>query len=293
MQQLRRLAFLTLSVVALAGATAATTAQGAVGPGSETNTEGAGQCTANFVFNGSGGAVYIGQAAHCAGTGGPTETDGCDSGSLPLGTRVEIEGASRPGELAYSSWLTMQEKGEQDPDTCAFNDFALIKINPADHGAVDPTVPVLGGPTGLTDTVGGGTQVFSYGNSSLRLGLDLLKPKFGVSLGQDAGGWNHTVLTVTPGIPGDSGSGFLDDEGRAFGVLSTVQLAPLPAANGVGDLSRELRYANEKAGLGVTLTPGTRPFAGIGLGAASESLPEPARVQDLPKSLLSRLDSLL
>ncbi len=36
----------------------------------------------------------------------PTPTAAC--GSLPLGTQVDVTGASRPGTLAYSSWLTMQ-----------------------------------------------------------------------------------------------------------------------------------------------------------------------------------------
>ena len=31
---------------------------------------------------------------------------------LPLGTPVEINGASRPGTLAYSSWIAMQQRGE-------------------------------------------------------------------------------------------------------------------------------------------------------------------------------------
>ncbi len=35
----------------------------------------------NFVFFDAANNVYIGQAAHCSGTGGATETDGCDSGS--------------------------------------------------------------------------------------------------------------------------------------------------------------------------------------------------------------------
>ena len=30
--------------------------------------------------------VFLGQAAHCASTGGQTDTDGCLAGSLPLGT---------------------------------------------------------------------------------------------------------------------------------------------------------------------------------------------------------------
>jgi hypothetical protein len=93
-------------------------------PGVMTFTEGA-QCTANFVFRDSGG-TYLGQSAHCSGTGAATDTNGCDAGSLPLGTPVEIDGASRPGTLAYSSWIAMQEANEQNENACAYNDFALV-----------------------------------------------------------------------------------------------------------------------------------------------------------------------
>ena len=75
-------------------------------PGVMTFTEGA-QCTSNFVFR-DGGGTYLGQAAHCSGTGAATDTNGCDAGSLPLGTPVEIDGATRPGTLVYSSWIAMQ-----------------------------------------------------------------------------------------------------------------------------------------------------------------------------------------
>src|SRR6478672_7571572 len=87
-----------------------------VHPGVQTYTEG-GQCTSNFVFQ-DGSSVYLGQAAHCSGTGGQTETDGCTSGSLPIGTAVEVKGASKPGTMVYNSWLAMQARGETDPSTC-------------------------------------------------------------------------------------------------------------------------------------------------------------------------------
>ena len=45
----------------------------------------------------------------------------------------------------------------------------------------------------------------------------------------EGGGWSRTVYTVTPGIPGDSGSGFLNASGQAIGTLSTVAIAPLAA----------------------------------------------------------------
>lgn len=230
-----------------------------VHPGVQTYTAGA-QCTSNFVFD-DGTDVYLGQAAHCSGTGGQTETDGCTSGSLPLGTKVEVRGASKPGTLAYNSWLTMQAKGETDPDTCAYNDLALIRLDPADVAKVNPSVPGFGGPTGVGSVGGLGATVYSYGNSSLRAGVTKLSPKQGVVAQNEGGGWSHVVATLTPGVPGDSGSGFLNGSGEAIGVLSTLQLAPLAGTNGVGDLGRELAYLRANSSFtGVQLVHGTEAF---------------------------------
>src|SRR5690242_11647081 len=114
-------------------------------PGVQTFTDGA-QCTANFVFR-SGSTVYIGQAAHCSGTGDSTETDGCTSKSLPLGTRVKFAGVT--GTMVYNSWLTMQKLREKNANTCAYNDLALIRLPSAAVPKVNPSVPFWGGPTGL------------------------------------------------------------------------------------------------------------------------------------------------
>lgn len=229
-----------------------------VHPGVQTFT-GGGQCTANFVFQ-EGSTVFLGQAAHCSGTGEATETDGCTSDSLPVGTPVEVKGASRPGTLAYNSWLAMQANGESDPNACAYNDFALIRLDPADLGRVNPSVPGFGGPTGI-GTVGElGSTVYSYGNSSLRAGITKLGPKQGIVVQNEGAGWSHNVVTLTPGVPGDSGSGFLSGSGEAFGTLSTLQLAPLAGSNGVGDLQRELAYARAHGFPGLQLVRGTEPF---------------------------------
>ena len=145
--------------------------------------------------------------------------------------------------MVYNSWLTMQARGETNPDTCQYNDFALIRLDPADAGTVNPSIPFWGGPVGLnTPGAALGDTVFSYCNSSLRDGISQLSPERSTSLGDSGGGWSHDVFTVTPGIPGDSGSAFLDAGGRALGVLSTLQLAPLVGSNGVGDLDLELGY---------------------------------------------------
>ena len=240
-------------------------ASATIHPGVQTITNG-GQCTANFVYFDGAGTIYLGQAAHCAGTGSNTDTDGCTTQSLPLGTAVDVDGASQPGTLAYSSWAAMQAAGDTDANECAYNDISLIKLDPADYGKVNPSVPTLGGPTGVGGATQAGDDVFTYGNSSLRGGVTLLSPKQGKSLGDDGAGWTHNVVTVSPGIPGDSGSGFMDASGRAFGVLSTLQLAPLAGANGVSDLAHMLAYMQAHGGPDVTLANGTEPFTGSIVG---------------------------
>jgi hypothetical protein len=248
-------ALLLLPGVASAWAPASTAA---VHPGVQTFTAGA-QCTSNFIFQ-EGSTVYIGQAAHCSGTGAQTETNGCTSGSLPLGTPVEVTGASRPGTLAYNSWLAMQAAHEKDANTCAYNDLALIRLDAGDIGRVNPSVPGYGGPTGV-GTVGDlGSTVYSYGNSELRLGISQLSPKQGIVVQNEGDNWSHEVVTATPGVPGDSGSGFMNESGQAIGVLSTLQIAPLAGSNGVGDLERELAYARAHGFPEVQLVPGTEPF---------------------------------
>jgi len=266
---------LALLVAALLPATAsaapsfASEDEATVFPSVATVTEGGGECTSNFVFT-NGTDVFLGQAAHCAGTGLATEIDGCKEGnSLPLGTPVEVEGADQPGTLAYSSWITMQKVGETGTNPCMFNDFALVKLDPADVASTNPSVPGFGGPTDI-DTNGtvSGERVYSAGNSPIRMGL--LGDKTGSSLGTSGGGWTHSVMTVSPGVPGDSGSAFLTDGGSALGVLSTLTLVDptlsvLPGSNGVSDLNLALDYANTHGGLGtLELVPGTEPFQATG-----------------------------
>jgi hypothetical protein len=281
--------FLTLSTAAALAATAAVAVPSAaapadvsayapadtaqIHPGVQMYTEGA-QCTANFVYTDGSGATYVGYAAHCAGTGEATDTNGCDAASLPLGTRVSfVEGGSLAtegttvgqGTLAYSSWLTMQQRGETDENACAYNDLALVEVDAGDVAKVNPSVPFWGGPVAVNTTgTAAGDTVYSYGNSSLRGGVEALSPKQGTSLGTEGDGWSHPVYTVTPGVPGDSGSAFLDAEGNALGTLSTLALAPLAGSNGVGDLSHELSYAQQHGPLaGLRLVPGTEPFSPV------------------------------
>jgi hypothetical protein len=270
---------LVVSAALLGGSGSTATAAGrwapagkaTIHPGVQMYTDGA-QCTANFVYTDAVGRVYVGYAAHCAGTGEATDTNGCDASSLPLGTRVRFASDGSllssgttvgRGRLVYSSWLTMQKLGTTKPNVCAYNDLALVRVGKAHVGKVNPTVPFWGGPVGLNkDGSGSGDEVYSYGNSSLRAGATELSPKVGTSLGDESGGWSHPVYTVSPGVPGDSGSGFLDAQGRALGTLSTLTLLPLTGSNGVGDLRHELAFARQHSGIdGLRLVKGTQPFS--------------------------------
>ena len=187
------------------------------------------QCTANFVYTDAAGDTFVGYAAHCAGTGSQTDTNGCQTKSLPLGTKVTFTNDGNPassgttvgsGTLAYSSWLTEAQNGEKDANTCAYNDLALVKVDPADVGKVNPSVPTFGGPAGVkSENLAAGDKVAAR-------------------------------------------SGLLDANGNAIGVLSTVALAPLAGSNNFGDLGKELAYAQANSGIaGLALATGTEKFS--------------------------------
>lgn len=250
---------LAACVAVLLPAVPADAAGGAIKPGVKLVTAGS-QCTANFIFTDRTGARFIGMAAHCASASGGTGTDGCRARSRPLGTKVKIDGATRPGTLAYSSWATMRNVGERHRNACLHNDFALVRIDPADHRRVNPTFPVFGGPTGVAARSVAGDRVYSYGNSGLRPG-DRFDAKRGTSYGTTADGWATRVFTFTPGVPGDSGSGFLDSQGRAIGVLSSLTLAPNTGENTLVNLAKALEYMERHTALRVHVPNGWRPFS--------------------------------
>jgi hypothetical protein len=252
-----------------AGTPAATTAwapagSAAIHPGVQILNVGA-QCTAGFVLVDSG-RIYLAEAAHCLSIGTPrgAEGDGCTSRSLPLGTPVDIAGASHKGTVAYSAWIAMHLARETNPDLCSFNDLALVAVDPHDYALVNPSVPVWGGPVALaTNGIPSGDAVYGYGNSELSLGTRALEPRQGQSVGDAGHGWSHDVLTAPPGTVGDSGSPYLDAHGQALGALISIELSPVPGSNGVGDLARELAYLRVHSRLRhVQLAPGTEPFTG-------------------------------
>src|SRR3954447_1252350 len=162
----------TLAVTASGASAWAPASTATVHPGIQTFTNGS-QCTANFVYT-DGTNTYLGQAAHCSGTGGNTATNGCSSPSLPNGTPVDI-GTGHPATMVYNSWNAMQAQGETDANTCQYNDIALLQLSAADVANTNPSIPFWGGPTGVNTTgTQVGDEVESYGNSELRGGITAL-----------------------------------------------------------------------------------------------------------------------
>jgi hypothetical protein len=248
----------------------ASEASATIKPGVQMYTAGA-QCTANFVFRDKAGNVYVGYAAHCAGKGSSKDTNGCTTASLPMGTPVQFVTGGNffragrvvgTGKLAYSSWATMQKLKTKDANRCALNDFALVRVDKASLAKVNPTVPKWGGPSRLaTSTLNAGTAIYTVGNSSLRSGTALAKT--GRILSRVGNGLGYSIRTSNPGIPGDSGSGFLDADGRAAGVLSTLNIgiSLMPVTNTMGNLGSEVVWAQKYSGIkGLVLATGTRAF---------------------------------
>ena len=53
----------------------------------------------------------------------------------------------------------------------------------------------------------------------------------------------------------------MNEAGQAVGVLSTLQIAPLAATNGVGDIAREIAYERAHGPYpNLQLVAGTQPF---------------------------------
>ncbi len=134
-----------------------------------------------------------------------------------------------------------------------------------DAEKVNPSLPKFGGPTGI-GTTAKGQSVYTYGSSELRLGIELLSPKSGVAVETSPAGWSHTVYTLTPGIPGDSGSAMLNRKGEALGVVSTLAFLGKPGSNGVGDMGKELAYARAHGFGDLELARGTEKFRASFLG---------------------------
>jgi hypothetical protein len=177
-------------------------------------------CTMNFVFR-SGTTNYIGTAGHCV-AGGRTVVMQVASRASPVEEGTVLVTLAAIGSVA-KSW-----------NAGIGRDFALVKIDPG-----WPVVSGVGGALGPTGVFCGdplAQPVMHYGHGYIFF-VEQGYAKFGevipdVSLifKPSAAGFNW----VGYGLPGDSGSGVMNDAGLAVGDLThglAVLGVPVPGLN--------------------------------------------------------------
>ena len=174
-----------------------------VRPGAVVSSD-AGQCTFNFLFQGSDGSRYIGTAGHCILGDSPVGGDaGEQTWAAGTGPVARDGQGNRIGEFAYAIL--------QDP-----KDFALIRL---DAGvAANPQMCHFGGPTGVNSDQGADPVVLHHFGQGVGVGT-VLPARSALALGTP-----HPDHVYAQGavVPGDSGSGIISDDGRAVGVIVTT-----------------------------------------------------------------------
>lgn len=207
-----------------------------------------GGCSFNFLFHGSDGERYMGTAGHCY---YPDTTGGEDVLAEGEGLEARVEG-KRVGEFAYTV-LT----GELD--------FALIRLD--DEVEASPAMCHFGGPTSIyTEHSPKRLELRHYGNG-VGLGNTHLETLAKVPGGnvktlpaRSGHAWqtldDESVYAMIAVTFGDSGSGVIDDRGRAVGVavqLNVTDEYGNPAPTRLTRLDLHLARAEEKMGIDLTL----------------------------------------
>ncbi len=237
-----------------------------------------GGCTANFLFHGPQNAsLFLGTAAHCL--------DGWD-----VGTLVSVAGFENAARVAYCSWGTMVTGGatgcppaEESLADSLDNDFAVVELRPDLRHLAHPALLHWGGPTGIAEGAPPGTPVKMFGNSSLRDGFQAslpgpVDPMEGRIVQAGSNEW-ETFIQVAGGVPGDSGSPIITGDGRALGVLRSLEECNGRAAwQTLTDLGAAVGFARTHGGLDVELA--TWPLGDPAVPSAApvhNLLPSPCR----------------
>lgn len=227
-----------------------------IGPGSmlfitREDSSGTAGCTANFVWRGSDGTLYLGAAGHCflpesadadRNAGGSYDssqvsTRVCISCTFGGGTALSgLEGETvELGDVVYAR----QSRDGEDIG----NDFGLVEIPSDAEHLVDPSMPTWGGPTERGE-VNVGETVVQYGNGVGTGETFLTKNRTGVGVQQDPD--NGRWYAQLPAAPGDSGSAIqgatttvTSPEGvEAAGILTHIAFSNDPTGSGTAGTNR-------------------------------------------------------
>lgn len=208
-------------------------------------------CTSSFAFTDGRGGNYLTVAGHCVALAGTSSSPRDDEylwanpADAPVVTNAD---GVRIGTVRYL--VDSQDTQE---------DFALIRL---DAGvAIDPDIPGIGVPNGVSVDYGTGRQVRLYGHGQVI--SSFARNRSGIVLGRT----EVLAMTTLPASTGDSGGPVVDATGAAFGVLAGigagVNFTPSEAlaANGtqVMRLDFALARARQVTGLDLQLVTKAAP----------------------------------
>jgi hypothetical protein len=216
-----------------------------VHPGAILNSD-IGQCTDNFLFDGSDGNRYIGSAGHCV-LPAP-DIGGADAGEKTWapgsGPIARDSNGNRIGEWAYAIL-----SGPKD--------FSLIRLDASTPAT--PQMPTYGGPTGTFNDTSSNTVLLQYFGEGV-LVSNIAPARIAVAFGTPDPDHVYAQGVV---VPGDSGSAIEAADGRAVGVIVTTGAHAGPTVGGgsgvdagligITRLSPQLTRASQVLGMGLTL----------------------------------------
>ena len=198
-----------------------------------------GSCTLNFLFEGSDGRRYIGTAGHCA-----LDTNAEITYDERRAPPVHDSEGNKIGSVAYAL-------------LDARYDFALIRL---DRGVrAKPKMCHFGGPTGINTELTDETVTLHHYGNGIGIGnaqvvdQPVLPARTAIAPGMPD---PDSVSAVGVAIFGDSGSGTVDDDGDAVGVLVAVGATGIQITRIAPQLTRAERA------LGVDLELQTARFTG-------------------------------
>lgn len=213
-------------------------------------------CLAGYILT-DGKHAFIAVPASCSGGTTGETTDGCSAANDPLGLPVTIQGAKHKGTFVYSSFVAMQLRSETRPNYCGYNSLTLVRIDRRDIKRTNPSVPAVGGPTGLAkDQPALPDQLTAY----------LSAPTPAQAISSDANGWSHAIMVDGAVSGADVGAPVITDSGRALGMVTLI-----PQSTGetfASNLRRELQYLHRTDRFAdVHLAKGTQPYTSPGFAA--------------------------
>jgi hypothetical protein len=205
-------------------------------------------CRAGYVLT-DGRRVFLTVPASCTGVSGGEMSDGCSEAQVPKTLAAKVQGAKYDGKVAYSSFVQMQLHGVTATNKCIYNSLSLIRVDRRDIKRTNPSLPVVGGPTGVARSA----PAFPD-----QLTVLLASPATAQATTTANNGWSHGMIVDGQVDRLAVGSPVLTDTGKALGMVTFIPPQGGPGETKVSDFYRLMRALRNQDGFGnVHLAKGT------------------------------------